>query len=1106
MPDYDLGRAHGTVEITYDGDDVDRAKKDIDDIGNKSGQTSKKVQTANAEMQGAYDGLSAAISRLVVEVERHTSAEIVAKAKLQAAEENLQKVRANTESTAKQIKQAEKSVAEHQERSRQASQRLRISTESLASARRKLNDIPLKPPDVEPTNSALDRMRQSIANIDAQTRKSSSGLNTFTGRTKLLAGGAAVATPTVAGLGVSLAALSGLAGVAAGGIAAAAAAIATLAVGTSGISDVFKAAAADSKAAGSAGASAANQQRAAARAIEQAQRSLADAYENLQRVREEAARAAIQAERAIVQAQRDLISAQRDALRAQESLTRARREATRQLEDLRLALVGGSLDERQAILDVQEAQEDLNRVLKDPTSTERERQQAILNLEKQQNALEETRLANQRLAEDQAAAAAKGVEGSDAVVSAQDAVADSTQQIADAQQSLSDAQEAARQQQVDSARAIADAVQGIQDAQDQLADAYANAAEAAGGAASKTSEALANISPNARAVVQEVLSLQDEWKALKFSVQDRLFAGLADDVKPLAEVYFPLLEDGMGGIADGLNAIVKDVVAFLQTSEAVDNIRQIFDNTGLSVNNLRTVVTDLLAAFLDIAAVGSDFLPDMATDAANAATNFRQFIAEARESGKLRQWMQDGMDAASELWQLLKNLASIIGTVFSAFDQEGGGALATLTKLTGQIDKFLKSAEGQEALHALGRILASIGGAYGKVFMSFLETVADLLVSLEPLITAFADAAGTYLAGALQVLGEVLQPIADILGFLGPALGPVIAGIYAANKAVKYAETAWRALNIVMEANPFLIIAAAVITLALLIIQNWDSISAFLSETWAWISDLAVTVWTAIKDFFTGIWNDISTQWVDFWTGFRDFFVGIAEDISRQWTDFWHGIGEFFSNIGRTISDQVSTFVSRVVNFFRELPGKVWDFVKSLPEKFVNLGKDIVSGVLRGLGNLASALWNKLRQAVSDAWDSVLDFFGISSPSKLAMYAGMMITKGFAGGIEGGIGSVVKAAQNMADAAAVAMPGFDPASPSGMVFRSGTAASQPVGLALPTTGTAAANSVGTTVVHVGNLNQYVTGNLDPTKPVQWRQAMVKLKDGIRGVDRDYAGS
>jgi phage-related protein len=600
------------------------------------------------------------------------------------------------------------------------------------------------------------------------------------------------------------------------------------------------------------------------------------------------------------------------------------------------------------------------------------------------------------------------------------------------------------------------------------------------------------------------------------SVQDKLFEGLAAEVKPLASEWFPLLEKGMGKVATGLNGIVKETVAYLHTAEAQQNVTNIFDNTSEAVGNLRTVARDLLAAFLDIASVGSDFLPDMATDAANAAARFREFISAAKDSGKLRQWMQDAMDTASQLWQLLKNLGSIIGSVFSALDQEGGGALNTLTKLTGQIAAFLKSAEGQDALHALGRILASIGGAVGKVFMSFLSVAADLLVRLEPLIVAFADAAGIYLAGALQVLGAILKPIADVFGFLGPSLGPVIAGIYAMNKAVAAAKIVWGALNVIMDMNPFLLIAAAIITLALLIIQNWDAISAFLSTTWTAIRDFALGIWDHIKsaiiDPIVDVWNKI----VEIWDLIKNVFSTAGTQIWDSVVGMWNNIKNAFSSASDTTKQIISTFVNNVVNFFKALPGQIWDFVKSLPDKFLTLGQDIISGIVRGLGNFAGKIWDKFKSIISNAWNNVLDFFGVNSPSKEGIFVGEMIGRGLAMGIDRSTSEAVNAAASMAAAVGNELTGAS-GTLATSVDLSGKATAVPANLPaaaavnnLTTAATPAATAARggdgakMVVVNIDNLVLKVAGNLDPTNPTAYRQTIVRLKDAVRNLDKEYA--
>jgi phage-related protein len=1033
MPDYNLGRAHGTIRIDYDGSGAEEARRDINDLGDDADRTGRRIDDSNKEVERSY-------------------------------------------------------------------RRLGQSTRNV--------DIT---PDVD--TSQLQQFANHLRAIQSNTARSSSILNTFSGRMRLMIGAVAIATPGIAGLAVSLASLAGLAGVAAGALASLAAVGGTVATGMSGVGDAFKAAAQQAKAAGGSAGSSAKAQRAAARAIEDAKRSLTDAEENLRRAQESAARAVSQALKQVVSAQRDLEDAQRDAIRAQEALNRARQQAVRDLEDMQDALVGGSLDERQAILDVRKAQEELNKVLADPTATADDIEQATLNLEKQQHALDQVRKENERLKTDQAAAAQAGVEGSQEVASAQEGVYNATRAVSDAQESLAEAQENVRQVQVDSARQIADAVQGVIDAQRNLQEAYADAADAGSAAGAKLNDALANLSPNARAFVQEVLSLRDSWDAVRRSVQDKLFAGLAEEVRPLAQEWFPLLEEGMGKVATALNGIIKETVEYLHTAEAQQNVQNIFNNTGQALTNLRGIVRDLLAAFLDIASVGSDFLPGLASGAADAAARFRDFINTAQESGQLRKWMQDALDTASQLWELLGNLASIIGTVFSALDQQGGGALNTLTELTGKVEEFLKSAEGQEALESLGKILASIGGAYGKVFLSFLETAADLLVALEPFITAFADAAGTYLAGALQVLGAILQPIADVLGFLGPALGPVVAGIYAANKAVDAAIIIWRGLNVVMNANPFLVIAAAIITLVILIIQNWDSISAYLAGIWEDIKQTAEALWTGIRDFFVGIWNDIKETTMALWNGLTGFLSNIWNGIKNVATSIWTGISNFFSGLWEDIKNGVSGMARRVFDTVKEVPGKILDFLKSLPGRLADWAGDLISGIVRGLGNMAYKIWQKLKQIVSDAWDNVLDFFGISSPSKLAAEAGENIVLGLVRGLDHSAQAAVQAASNVAQAVGNELTGATGALAATVSMGADTSAIPTSFDASGVLGTLAGNAVrgsdgasagsGNRTVVIENVTVQVQGNLDPTNPTAFRQTMVRLKKGLLDLEKEY---
>lgn len=67
---------------------------------------------------------------------------------------------------------------------------------------------------------------------------------------------------------------------------------------------------------------------------------------------------------------------------------------------------------------------------------------------------------------------------------------------------------------------------------------------------------------------------------------------------------------------------------------------------------------------------------------------------------------------------------------------------------------------------------------------------------------------------------------------------------------------------------------------------------------------------------------------------------------------------------------------------------------------WLQLGKNIVYGVIDGLGALGSELWEAVQKLGGDIWNGIKDFFGINSPSRLMRdTVGVMISRGVAVGI-----------------------------------------------------------------------------------------------------------
>lgn len=97
-----------------------------------------------------------------------------------------------------------------------------------------------------------------------------------------------------------------------------------------------------------------------------------------------------------------------------------------------------------------------------------------------------------------------------------------------------------------------------------------------------------------------------------------------------------------------------------------------------------------------------------------------------------------------------------------------------------------------------------------------------------------------------------------------------------------------------------------------------------------------------------------------------------------------------------------------VVEWVRKLGGTIVETLKGID--WVTLGKNVIDGVVKGLKNFGSAIKDMLLSLAKSAFNSVKNFFGIHSPSRLmANEIGKYIPLGMAVGIEANSDSVINA-------------------------------------------------------------------------------------------------
>lgn len=348
---------------------------------------------------------------------------------------------------------------------------------------------------------------------------------------------------------------------------------------------------------------------------------------------------------------------------------------------------------------------------------------------------------------------------------------------------------------------------------------FADAMKEVNGTTEEFTEAVKDLAPNARDTAWAVRGLRDQWKTLTQAVQNRLFRDTADDVRRLGAIYLPLLTVGLSDVADGVNGVWQNFAGWAVSQRTIRDVRRALSLTAQVIDDVADATKPLLHALRDIAIVGMETTAGLTEGFEDAANRFERFIRQARESGRLAEWMQDGVTATRRLGRSLGNLGYTLYGVFKAGDRVGSNFLQTLERLTGAMADFVHSARGQRALGSffasarrageallpvLAAIVTNLGDHVAPVLAKIAEKLGPGLVDVVDGIGAAFDNAGP----ALVVFFHAVSDLLSALGSAGPLIGDVAAGLatvlvpvlYALTGLIRAVTAAWNSLPAPVQA------------------------------------------------------------------------------------------------------------------------------------------------------------------------------------------------------------------------------------------------------------------------------------------------------------------
>ena len=476
---------------------------------------------------------------------------------------------------------------------------------------------------------------------------------------------------------------------------------------------------------------------------------------------------------------------------------------------------------------------------------------------------------------------------------------------------------------------------------------------------------------------------------------------------------FPVVMERMGfssEVAEQSIVKLKDGIQGLPTT--LDGIVGSTQNIALMTNDLEGATDTALALNNAFLASGSG-----AADAERGLTQYVQMLSKGKVDMQSWNTLQEtmgfalnktaeafgftGKSAKNDLYDALQK-----GTItFDEFNNK-------LIELNDGVGGFAEIAQASGA--GIGTSWANMKTAVVSGTANIIQAIQDVLSdtslgSIEEIIGRMKDAVSVslnYIADnipkAVQAFSELyakIEPFMPLLTDLAIGVAVAVAAFATYNTVVSTinkVKAAMVALNAVVLANPWAVVAAVAIVAAVMIYRNWDTIKTFFVNLWevistgagkAWgkikdfASDTADTIkqaWESVKEFFSNLWDGLTETATDAWEGTKEAVtsgiegVGQAIDSGKEFvtssmSSLWDGMTEAAINAWEGIKAVFSQIFESVSTAFEPLLAMFEPLFTAMQEAFTRnfeAIKTIFSTAWDGIKEITTAAWELIKIAI----------------------------------------------------------------------------------------------------------------------------------------------
>ena len=407
-------------------------------------------------------------------------------------------------------------------------------------------------------------------------------------------------------------------------------------------------------------------------------------------------------------------------------------------------------------------------------------------------------------------------------------------------------------------------------------------------------------------------------------------------------------------------------------------------------------------------------------------------------------------DKQANMNELVKNFADSAKT----YIQNLIPVFTQAIKSIGEVIKQLAPILAKELPGIIESLLPALISAAGTLVAGLVAQLPTILKVLYDAITEALDTIGHQIAERIPALSFIFENLSTVIkvvvaGFVAFKAAMMISSVIQAVSTAMSALTgvtkamtiAQKALNLVMSANPIMLVVTLIATLVAALITAYQTSDKFrnaVNKAFSAVKNFVGGVVKSLVKFFT---QDIPNGFKAAINAAKEFPAKVISFMKDLPAKIGKIIGTVLGNIAKWAVNMVQKgreagqkFTNAVVNFIKGLPSKIFNFlqkiitnvtkfakefpekakkaasdfakmlidgVKGLPKKMLEIGKNIIDGIVNGIKNA----WSNAKKAVSDFAGGIVNGFksalGIHSPSKVMKdQVGVQIANGVIEGVK----------------------------------------------------------------------------------------------------------